>query len=150
MPSIVNRGSTNARKKPSITAFFPLDKNMGRPSKLDKKVTDKIVSYLRAGSYIETAAAASGITKQTLHSWLRRGADGEEPYAAFCEEVETAQAEGEVRCLALIASAAQKQWQAAAWLLERRYPEKYGRKDRRDEEKNDQPLTVIVNVASDD
>jgi hypothetical protein len=44
--------------------------------------------------------------------------------------VNKAVAESESRDLATILKAAQSQWQAAAWRLERRFPEKYGRNDR--------------------
>ena len=61
---------------------------------------------------LDTAALADG-----SHSW---GA----------QAVNRAVAESESRDLATILKAAQSQWQAAAWRLERRFPEKYGRNDR--------------------
>lgn len=54
----------------------------GRPSSLlavvdrEKNTTtaDRIVDLLRAGNYVETAAAAAGVDKTTLYDWLKQGA----------------------------------------------------------------------------
>ena len=54
----------------------------------------------------------------------------EEPYRLFAAEVELALAEAEVRDIAVIEKAAQTQWQAAAWRLERMHPDRFGRKER--------------------
>lgn len=104
---------------------------MPRILKLTPALIEKIVGYLRAGAYIETAAAAAGISKQTLYNWLRRAADENERdpiFAKFAAAVEEAQALAEVRDIALIGKAAETQWQAAAWRLERKSPERWGRK----------------------
>lgn len=57
----------------------------GRPTKIDQvldtrggqpvTVADTIVSAVRAGNYIETAAALAGITKPTLYDWLNTGSN---------------------------------------------------------------------------
>lgn len=101
---------------------------MPRPTKLTPKLQEQVVGYLRAGAYVETAAAAAGISKETLYSWLRRGAADEVPFAAFAEAVEKAQALAEMRDLALIGKAAETEWTAAAWRLERKFPSRYGRR----------------------
>jgi len=106
---------------------------MPRILKLTPALIEKIVGYLRAGAYVETAAAAAGISKQTLYTWLRRAVDENEEdpiFAKFAAAVEEAQALAEVRDIALIGKAAETQWQAAAWRLERKSPERWGRKDR--------------------
>jgi transposase-like protein len=104
---------------------------MPRILKLTPALIEKIVGYLRAGAYVETAAAAAGISKQTLYNWLRRAVDENERdpiFAKFAAAVEEAQALAEVRDIALIGKAAETQWQAAAWRLERKSPERWGRK----------------------
>ena len=101
---------------------------MPRHTKLTPKLQEQVVGYLRAGAYVETAAAAAGISKETLYSWLRRGAADEVPFAAFAEAVEEAQALAEMRDLALIGKAAETEWTAAAWRLERKFPSRYGRR----------------------
>jgi hypothetical protein len=96
---------------------------------LDPEIQARIVTFIKAGSYVETAAAAAGVNKSTLHRWLKRGAEGEQPFAGFADALEAALAEAELRDLARIDKAADTQWQAAAWKLERRNPKAWGRRE---------------------
>lgn len=106
----------------------------GAPTKLDDDLTGKICQAIRAGNYMETAAAYAGVPRSTLYDWLKRGRDRPDSvYGALVEQVELAVAEAEVRDVALIAKAADDGvWQASAWRLERRYPDRYGRRTRHD------------------
>jgi transposase-like protein len=123
----------------------------GRPTVLTQEVHDAIVRALHVGAYIETAAAAAGIHKSTLYDWLKRGArekrraekgngkgnghrirKAEAAYVAFSDAVKKAMAESELVDIATIAKASKRTWQAAAWRLERKYPDRWGRKDRID------------------
>lgn len=65
---------------------------------------------------------------------MQEGETAEEGSLArtFYERVEKACAEAEHRNVMVIQKASGKSWQAAAWWLERRNPEEYGRKDRVD------------------
>ena len=103
---------------------------LGAPLKLNAELQERLLSYLRKGNYVETAAACAGIHKDTFYEWMKRGAKGEEPYASFAEAVHAALAEGEAQDLERIGNAASEQWQAAAWRLERRHPERWSRNDR--------------------
>ncbi len=99
---------------------------VGRKPALTPEVHEKIVAVVKGGSLIETAAAVAGVSRSAVYRWLERGRDGEEPYAAFEQAVAQAKAEGESRNVMLIARAGAKDWRAAAWLLARQNPEKYG------------------------
>jgi hypothetical protein len=102
----------------------------GRPTKLTRKIIDDFIIALRAGNYLETAAAYVGVSKQTLFNWLRRGARGQEKICVeFLDSVKKAQAESEIRDIATIVAASKTTWQAAAWRLERKHPGRWGRKD---------------------
>jgi hypothetical protein len=107
---------------------------MGRPTKLNPEVQDKIVAALRAGNYQETAAMYAGVEARTFYRWMKRGeSDGteDEPYRQFRQAVEKAKADAEVRDVALIdRAAADGSWQAAAWKLERKFPNRWGRVNR--------------------
>lgn len=106
----------------------------GRPTALTEERTRAIVRVLRAGGHQDTAAAAAGIAVRTLRLWLHRGASDDArdaPYRRFREAVEQTMAESETRNVAIIATAAQSNWQAAAWLLERTYPERWARPSQR-------------------
>jgi hypothetical protein len=103
---------------------------MARPTKLTPELQTQIVAYITAGSYVETAAKAAGICKDTLYEWLSRGAKGDEPYRAFSDAVQRALGQGELRDIAIIDNAAKNGvWQAAAWKLERRNPKMWGRRE---------------------
>jgi uncharacterized membrane protein YqiK len=97
--------------------------------RFDAKRADTILSYLRAGGFVETAAAAAGISKQTFYNWIKAGEDGKTPQLAqFAKDVESALALFELGAVSLIAQAGKDgQWQAAAWLLERKFPDRYAR-----------------------
>ena len=101
----------------------------GRPTSLTPETGERIIGFLRLGNYIETACNASGIHKDSFYEWLKRAKTGEEPFAKFASQVDEAVALAEARDLQTIQKASGEQWQAAAWRLERRYPERWGRRD---------------------
>lgn len=110
---------------------------MARPSKLTPEVQTLVVEMLQAGNFIETAAAAAGIDRDTIRQWLKRGARAKSgKFRRFRDEVVKAMAESEAGLIALVGNAAiggdgvRGQWQAAAWLLERKFPEKYARRQK--------------------
>lgn len=103
---------------------------MARPTKLTPEVVEKIVAAIRAGSYVETAASYAGVSKSSLYEWLKKGATEKDgPFREFSIAVEQAMAHADVRDISVIAAAAQKGvWQAAAWRLERKHPDQWGRR----------------------
>jgi transposase len=118
-----------ARKMP--TNKRNATKKMGRPTKLTDEIQTLICNYIQAGNYIETAAAAAGINKKTLYEWLKRGKQAQSGiYKEFSNAVEKALAISEIRELKTIKDHSAQYWQAAAWRLERRFPDRWGRKDK--------------------
>ena len=117
---------------------------MARPHKFDEDKIARVVEALRAGNYMETAAAYAGISKSILYKWLADGrevrqkvakggiaSDLESKQLELLDSVEKARAEAEVRNVHLIQQAAQGgTWQAAAWFLERSHPGKWGRREK--------------------
>ena len=103
----------------------------GRPSKLTHERQAKICDAIRAGNYLETAAAFAGIDKTTMYLWMRKGrAANRGKHREFVDAVEKAMADAEARDVALIGkAAADGTWQAAAWRLERKHPDRWGRRD---------------------
>jgi hypothetical protein len=101
---------------------------VGRPTKRTPQVEADLVQALRAGNTRKAAAHFAGIGENTLGDWLRR-------FRGFRDLIEKAESYAEVRMVAQVARAAQDgTWQAAAWWLERRRPDDYGRRDRVDVE----------------
>lgn len=104
----------------------------GRPSVFDQERAARLISAVRGGNYLSTAAQFAGISYSTLRRWILKADDPDAPeeYRIFREEIEKAQADGEVAALAKINKAASEgAWQAAAWYLERSRPESWGRRD---------------------
>ena len=116
---------------------------IGRPTKLTEERANRIISMIAAGSYAHVAAKANGIAESTFYDWMSRGQkadrdddgnlldpDRDSVFAEFSERVKEAEATAEIRNLALIQTAAGNgTWQAAAWYLERKYADRWGRKD---------------------
>ena len=106
---------------------------MARPTKLTQEITDRIVLAIRAGNYSKVAAEMAGIGETTFYRWLELGAkdDAKKEYREFRESIKRAEAEAEVRSVALIRQAADAgTWQAAAWYLERKHGDRWGRNDK--------------------
>ena len=103
---------------------------MGRVSKLTPETHALIVRLIGAGNYLETAAASAGVSSSTMREWLRRGAREEDGiYAELADAVSKATGEAEAKDVIQISkAAADGEWRAAAWKLERRYPERFGQK----------------------
>lgn len=102
----------------------------GAKTILTTELADRLVAALRAGNYVNVSCAACGISRRTFADWMQRGEkakQGDELYVRLRARVEEARAQGEVRNVAQIMTAAQTSWQAAAWLLERQYPDRWGR-----------------------
>jgi hypothetical protein len=100
----------------------------GRPSKFTDQRVQRLLAAIRAGNTTRAACHYAGIGVQTLADWQRQHRD-------FREALEKAEADAEVRMVAEIVQAVRGgTWQAAAWWLERRRADDYGRRDRVDVE----------------
>lgn len=117
----------------------------GRPTVLTPEVADTILTLVRAGNYLEVAAAAAGVARDSLFEWLKRGArerrsvqagkrekprKSEQPFVDFSDSLQKARGTSEAADLEVIRRAAVKNWQAAAWRLERKHPQRWGRRER--------------------
>jgi hypothetical protein len=105
---------------------------MARPTKLTDEVEAKILKAIRTGNYLVVAARYAGVHPGTVHRWIKLGdPEGRERRNARCrrfrERVEQARAEAEVRHVSLVTKAGERQWRAAAFMLERGAPERWGR-----------------------
>lgn len=93
-------------------------------------VHNQIVSGIATGAYKEHAAAAAGVPSRTMHDWMNRGEgpDADEPYLSFAMDVRRAEGKDIVQTTAAITKAEKKDWKAAAWKLERKFPKQFGAK----------------------
>jgi hypothetical protein len=103
----------------------------GAPCKLSEDRQAKIIMAIEHGAYYKQAAEFAGIDYTTFNNWMKRGENAEEgtEYFNFFHAVKEAEGKAAVGNLMLITLAAQNgNWQAAAWKLERRYPEEYAKR----------------------
>ena len=115
----------------------------GRPEKITPELIDTLKSAILAGAYIETASAFAGIHRDTFYDWLKKGAAAKSGiYKDFSDTIKKATAEAEIRDVMLINRAAQTSWQAAAWKLERKFPDRWGQRAKLDLATNDKPVTI--------
>jgi hypothetical protein len=113
---------------------------MPRRSKLTPEVQQRICDAVVIGATYEHAAAYGGIAQSTLYEWLKAKPE-------FSEALKAAEARAVVGWLAKIEKAASDgTWQAAAWKLERRYPNVFGRTVQQVEHSGPgaEPLTIRI------
>lgn len=121
---------------------------MSRRTKLNPSTQESIIKSLKAGNSRRDSALFAGVSEQTFYTWLKKGRNGKAPYVEFLEAVEKAEATACVRNVAIIQKAAADTWQAAAWWLERKRPDEWGRRQRFDLATNqDQPMKITVQIG---
>ena len=134
----------------------------GRPPKLTPKIQARICQLIRDRVPEITAALSAGVSERAYFYWKEWGEEGKsEQYVQFLQAVKKALADAEIACINQVAAAAQDtedrrgQWQAAAWMLERRWPERWARREmisqevRRVDEAGGKPLTFEALLEAD-
>jgi hypothetical protein len=113
-----------------LDALPPDDRMLGPAPVLDEPMIERIAAAVRIGTTLKSAAAYNGINERTLTRWMRWGRRASEraPLCArLVDAVDAANGAFEAGAIAQIQRASQESWTAAAWLLERRLPNQYGR-----------------------
>lgn len=114
----------------------------GRPPTLTAELCSRIVRYALEGNYRETCAAACGVPKRTFYDWMALAEEWTEsqsesppdPHTLLCLELahalNCAEAQAEIGFLR-VAARGEKGWVAAMTILERKYPQRWGRSEKR-------------------
>jgi 3-mercaptopyruvate sulfurtransferase SseA len=92
----------------------------GRPTKKTPELVAKLTRALATGAPLALAAQAAGIDRDTLLEWRK------DP--AFAAQISQCLAVAQLANLAVVASGAPG-WQGAAWILERRHPKRWGKRE---------------------
>ena len=103
----------------------------GRPSKCTPARQKIICEAVRDCLPYHEAARLAGIDPDTLRRWMRRGEQGDKPYAQLCGAIKKAEAEAQRTLVKRIGNRnadEAKGWQRWAWLLERRWPETWAQR----------------------
>lgn len=110
--------------------------------KKDAHHIGKLLKALEMGEHRVNACKIAGISYDTFRRWML---DSE-----FSESIKKAEDAGseaiEAQCLLKIQSA--KEWQAAAWILERTRPDRYGSRQKLDHTSGGKPFNPIINVTT--
>ncbi len=106
----------------------------GRRCTLDAAKTDQIVATLRLGLPLAVAASVAGVSDGTLADWQAQGradlAIGRDTlHSRLASALKEAEAGAVVACADRLQHANTNDWQRWAWMLERRWPEWFGRRD---------------------
>ena len=155
------RGNTTGKTTKPEAARAPLTSEAeadlaagrGRPTLLTPELQERICRSIRVGNYIDVAAEANGINRQTLFNWFRRGRSkdpADKPFADFLAALQQAEAEAEARDVELLDALVHGSEEVKddegkvirpklavhpgmlTWRLERRHPRRWGRADRLD------------------
>jgi len=149
-------------------------KGTGRPTKLTPELQENICKYIAEGNYLSVACQAVGITPVTYSNWLDKAQEEEKNgggmYFSFLCAVKRAEAEQEATIVARLVDAAMPgerkrvvrtddegkqtieitetggEWLSAATYLERRHPDRWGRKDRTRVDINETKEITITHV----
>ena len=119
---------------------------MARKSKLNKELIEKAYELVAAGNYDKDVYPILGVEKTTWYRWLSEGEKAKSGLKReFYDTIKKAEKDAIARNVALIQRAAQEgNWQAAAWWLERKYFEDWGRKDKVDLSADKDGFKVVV------
>ena len=97
----------------------------------NKRITPAALSQLyksiQAGGSITDAARMANISRQAYYNLIK--AERKKPTSPILDKIEHSKARYRIHLQGQIMAAGKVSWQASAWLLERKYPSMFGRKD---------------------
>jgi len=96
-------------------------KRTGRPTKRTKERVEAFLEVIRRGSTIKEACFAAGISVETYSQWIKK-------FPEFSDQKQRAEFEPMKQALSSITRGMYHDWRAAAWWLERREPERFGKR----------------------
>lgn len=109
---------------------------MPRKTKLTKDLIKEAERLLRAGNYTVTVCQFLGISERTWYNWLNEGEKDLEAgknnlKVQFFQSVKKAESTSEIRNVQVVQNAAQEgDWKAAMTYLERKFPDRWGRREK--------------------
>ena len=100
---------------------------MPRPTKLTPEMSQQIETALQSHVSIKATCDLVGLSEDCFYRWMREGeAASAGPKRKFYEMVKKARAMSRVVLVNQISK--DPSWQAKAWILERQYPQEFGRR----------------------
>lgn len=117
----------------------------GRPSKLTPELLQRLSDAICAGNYLQTACGMAGIHYATFRRWMVKGQkarDGQ--FREFRETIRYAEAQAETKLVAAWQAHTPENWQAARDFLERRWPKRWARRDRKVDARPNKPTDQLT------
>jgi hypothetical protein len=106
---------------------------MARPSKLTKEVQQRIGDNIALGLTYRLAAESAGVTCKSFNLWMQQGKNSTSgKYFQFAQYINKCNADGALKLLERLNEAAKAgNCQVCTWILERRFPEDFARRQYR-------------------
>ena len=92
-----------------------------KTTKFSKKVTDQILEGIEQGYTKAMVSKKVGVPTDTITRWLRMGRMGQDQFRQFAIDYDASMGVAVQNMVDRVIEHAEKDWRAAAWLLERRY-----------------------------
>jgi len=97
------------------------------PPKFTRATVEIIIARIKEGNFLETAAAAAGVSREIVRRWLKDGMQAKSGMKReFALRANQAFHESEAKMVKGLAD--NPAWQAQAWILERRHADRWRRK----------------------
>jgi hypothetical protein len=131
----------------------------GRPTVFTEEVKARILNLIEMGNYALTAARAAGVRDRTWEEFGRQArrdveAGIENERTAFYAQVQEYRARAQGRFVTIISLAAEQDWRAAAFFLERSDPNRWGNRAKQTTtlrgDKNNPVVVETVDAAKDE
>lgn len=101
----------------------------GRPTKYTPEIAEAILASMATGIGKEVAARCEGVTAETVNNWAKRRPSFSTLLAAADARFERNHAS---RIGAASAGPVPGDWRASAWILERKYHDRWGKREKVD------------------
>ena len=120
-------------------------------TKCTPEMIANIARYIENGCNDIDTCNLVGIDRTTFYNWINKGEKGEEPYSTFTTEIAQARPkfklyhEQNINKLAANSENDNVKLNASQFMLERRFPDEYGRRERREiTGAEGQPIAIAV------
>lgn len=119
---------------------------MARKSKITPEIINEVKDCIRLGMSYAATAGVIGITPDTFYNWMAWGKEGKTPYAPLYGSVREAEAYLMQDCLLKLRKAADLgNLENIRFILERRFPAEWGKKDNININQKTESLNVNIN-----
>jgi len=95
---------------------------------------------------VDIAAAICGVKRETLRGWCAKARAGDERYQAVDAMLQRVESRVQATYLELLRNHAERDWRAAAWVLERGWPNRWGPRPALPPEAEDEDVEVSTDL----